>query len=252
MDELISLLTPTRGRPTEFQRMVISAYDTAVEPEKVEVVIYVDDDDKFLSDYKEATSRLSNVILLVGPRTIMTDYWNICFRSAKGDILCQNNDDVIFRTKGWDKMVRDAFASQPDKILMVHGSDASFHLDRFGPHPFVHRKWIETVGYFIPPYFSSDFGDAWINEVASHLKRRKYIPFIMEHMHYQFNKAQIDQTTRDRLERHDKDRPEQIWGQKGNERMENVRKLGAVMVPPHEPRRLPPPSNQGFKPKHLG
>ena len=44
----------------------------------------------------------------------------------------------------------------------------------FLTHGFLHRNWVETVGYFVPPYFSSDFNDTWLNEVADMIGRKIY------------------------------------------------------------------------------
>ena len=148
----------------------------------------------------------------------------------------QGNDDIIFRTNGWDALVEQAFENCPDKILLVHGSDEGQHFTRFGAHGIVHRRWIDTVGYFIPPYFSSDYGDAWINELAEGIRRRKFVPFIAEHMHFMFGKAPMDQTTRERLARHKRDNVDDIWRRTKSERIVATKKLAALIgvkyIPP--------------------
>jgi hypothetical protein len=204
--------------------MTNSVFNTATEKDKVEVLFYVDDDDLESAQAIEALS--GNVGYKRGPRIrLMTQYWNELLSQAKGDLFMQGNDDVIFRTPGWDVMVEHEFANSPDKILLVHGSDEGMHFDKFGAHSIVHKNWVDTVGYFIPPYFSSDFGDKWINDVANALNRRKYLPFIVEHMHFMFNKAHRDSTTNERLDRHQRDNPEKTWNDTSIKRMEDIGKL---------------------------
>lgn len=224
---MISLLTPTRKRPDQFRRMVESARRTATTP--IEIISYVDDDDMAQAE----VCRALDVKCVVGPRIVLTDCWNKCIPLAEGDIFCQNNDDVIFRTPGWSRMVEDAFAECPDKVLMVHGSDEGQHFEKFGPHPFVHKIWPETLGYFIPPFFSSDYGDAWVNVVANTIKRRKYLPFVVEHLHFLFKKANMDRTYEERLARHQADRVDDKWAETEALRVVDAQKLAEKMVDGH-------------------
>ena len=60
-------------------------------------------------------------------------------------------DDLTFDTPGWDGVVREAFEQTPDKILFAYGNDLGPHGETFGTHGFVHRRWVETLGYFVPP-----------------------------------------------------------------------------------------------------
>ena len=225
----ISFVTPTRNRIAQFRRMLDSLRATA--RTAVEVVIYVDDDDPAREQYQ----RIEGVKCLVGPRIdAITQCWNECLKLATGDIFMQGNDDVVFRTPGWDEVVIEAFTRQADKILMVHGSDLGYHHDHgntFGTHAFVHRRWIDTVGYFIPPWFCSDFGDTWINDCANAIKRRVFVPIAVEHMHFLMKNVAQDETTLERLARHKRDKPDQLYSKYAPKRAEDSEKLRAVMKP---------------------
>ena len=223
---MISVIIPTRKRIIELARAVQSIRDTS-KPGAVEAVCYVDEDD---TDSVAACRRLG-VKTKVGPRLRnITQCWNECVELAEGDILCQGNDDIVFRTPGWDRIVEEEFKKFDDKVLMVHGNDAGGQQDKFGPHPFVHRRWVETLGYFIPPYFSSDFGDTWLNDLANALGRRRYLPFVVEHMHFLYGKATIDDTTRERLKRHDEDNVVKKYEDLAGERQNDIRKLRGLMA----------------------
>lgn len=233
---MISILCPTRRRPAFLTRMAESVRDTTL-PGAVEIVLYIDEDDPTRDQYIVASTTSEVTIKFVfGPRIMLTRCWNECLSSASGDLLMQGNDDIIFRTNGWDVLVEQAFESCKDKILLVHGSDEGQHFTKFGAHGIVHRRWIDTVGYFIPPYFSSDYGDAWINELANGIQRRKFVPFIAEHMHFMFGKAPMDQTTRERLVRHKRDNVDDIWRRTSSERNAATKKLAALIgvqyIPP--------------------
>lgn len=205
----------------------------ATQHNKNEVVAYVDDDDTSFKDYPPYTtySDKLRIAYVVGPRIILTDCWNKCIPHAKGEIFCQGNDDTIFTTPGWDEAVEAAFANCSDKILLAHGSDEGQHFQKFAAHGFVHKRWIDTIGYFIPPYFSSDYGDNWLNDLANACGRRQFIPIKIEHLHFLFNKAPMDDTYRERLERHSRDNPGAVYyGREMNiKRWDDINKLKAII-----------------------
>jgi glycosyl transferase/beta-hydroxylase protein BlmF len=101
-------------------------------------------------------------------------------------------DDIRFTTPGWDTQVRQAFAQSQDKILLVQGDDLSPNREVLATHGFLHRRWVETVGYFLPPLFSCDWNDVWLTEIADALERRVMLPFVTEHQHYSFGKRPAD------------------------------------------------------------
>lgn len=192
----------------------------------VEFVFYMDNDDPSelpfgIFDFP--------VQLLRGPRIVLSDMWNKCAEVAKGEIYCQGNDDCVWQTLGWDTQVVEAFHKSTDKILMVHGSDGGPRAELFGPHPFIHRRWLDTLGYFTAPYFSSDFGDTWINDIANVLNRRVYLPFVIEHLHFSFAKAEMDLTTKERLTRHSDDSVDELYRHLGCLRDLDIEKLKAVI-----------------------
>jgi len=224
---MISLLIPTRGRRKGFLQTIESAKATASRPQDLEFIAYVDSDDARTYD------GIEGIRFRVGPRIVLSNTWNRCAEIAAGEIFFQGNDDIVFRTQGWDDMVLHEFEKFPDKIVMVHGSDGSTGRPSatggFGPHPFVHRKWFETLGYVTPPCFSSDYGDTWLNDLANALKRRRHVTMVIEHLHFYFGKAHIDRTTQDRLSRHSRDHVEQLYKDLELLRKIDIEKLGAAM-----------------------
>jgi glycosyltransferase involved in cell wall biosynthesis len=213
-------------------KMMKSLHDTTTTG--VEVLAYLDDDDPQLSQYIRAFQPNHNgsvpIKFKIGPRLVMTKNWNELLPIATGDILMQGNDDVLFKTPGWAEIVEDAFASEADRILLAFGEDGSgYHNGKFGPHPFVHRRWANALGYFIPPYFSSDFGDTWVNELGEALTRVKRLPIEIEHLHFIWGKADQDKTTLERLARHKKDDPEKVYNAMKSLRDFDIRKLKSVV-----------------------
>lgn len=205
---MISILVPTRQRRDMFVRMYTSAMTLANHPGNVEVVYYVDDDD---SSYDGLN--LYNTTRVSGQRVVLSEMWNATADAAQGEIYMHCGDDIIFRTEGWDDIVRDVFDQHPDKILFAFGDDGSSESNKndFGTHGFIHKNWVETVGYFVPPYFVSDYNDTFLNEIGRKIGRHVSIPIFTEHMHYSLGKMEIDQNTRDRLDRHASQHPEDAY-----------------------------------------
>lgn len=223
--ETISLLCPSRGRPAGLARMVGSALRTATRPRQVEIVAYVDEDDP--ADYDLLWE--PQVRLLLGPRILLSDCWNRAADQATGEILGHLGDDVEFLTDGWDETVRAAFARVPDRILFAHGDDLGPNGQVFGTHGFLHRRWVEAVGYFVPPLFSSDWNDAWLNDVANQIGRRELLPISMEHHHPYFGKGEYDLTHQEREARGERDGVVSIYNRSGRDRDRDAAKLREAM-----------------------
>ncbi len=219
---MISILCPSRGRPERFRAMWESAL--SMDEDNVEIVSYHDDDDPTLGDYDWRRG------MIIGPRIVLSECWNKCFDASTGDILMHGGDDLEFKTKNWDAIVVQAFAETPDGLVFVHGDDGSpersaSHYNQFGTHGFLHRHWADTVGYFVPPYFSSDYNDTWLNDVANMIGRRVFVPILTEHMHPDWGKGELDQTHRERLDRHARDNVAGLYASLAPERLRDAKKL---------------------------
>lgn len=223
---MISLLIPTRNRPEWVERMWRSAVATA--EGEVEFCFYFDDDD--LTSEVVWGAFKANGAATKGERLVLSEAWNRAYELASGEILMHASDDIVFRTPGWDRFITETFDRFPDRLVFVYGSDG-YQDERLGTHGFLSREWVETVGYFVPPYFSSDFNDLWLHEVAGMIGRRVYVPEVfIEHMHPDAGKAQWDQTHLERKERHRRDRPDLLYRSLASEREADAEKLRARML----------------------
>ena len=220
---MISLLCPTRKRPDNVKRLVESVFATAKRPNDVELVFYVDDDDDtFPLDGKVKVVR--------GPRIVLSQMWNRCYDVARGDVLMHCGDDIVFRTPMWDVEVWRQVVSVPDRIVLVHANDGSPWSARLATHSFLTRRWVETVGQFVPPIFSAEYNDTWLTEVADMVGRRRYLPHVLiEHMHWAFSKAPMDGTYAELQRRRRRDRVDELYQETINERLQWAAKLREVM-----------------------
>ena len=162
---MISIVCPSRGRPDLAKRMIDSAIATA--GQEIEILLYLNDDDPTLDQYKKL---IDSKYIIIGPDRSPVYSWNKLVELARYDIYFLIGDDVQFGSNNWAKMVLDAFDNYPDKIACVYpvipGVKTSNCL-----HFCLHKNWVDTVGYFLPPHFWHWYVDWWIKVVAKKLGR---------------------------------------------------------------------------------
>lgn len=161
----IALLCPTRMRPTQFNRMVKSALDTAHNRNNIKIYAGFTKGDTTLHEYNNKNLEKN----FHWPDGMPTAFkWNNLAESAFQDtniklfMLCA--DDTVFSTPCWDKALFDHYNALENKIHVYHLLD-SRNPDGT-PHPIVTREYIESMGYFLPPMFLHWYVDTWTINIA--------------------------------------------------------------------------------------
>jgi len=142
-----SIILPTRGRKEPLLKSIQSLLDQADNPDKIEVLLGMDNDDVDSVEYVKAEilPKYKNVKLYMFPSygygklnmyanslaALSTGYWLILF-----------NDDAIIKTKSWDAIINE-YKSHPMPLLRMLVEKMSHPFALF---PIVKRKWFETVG----------------------------------------------------------------------------------------------------------
>jgi glycosyltransferase involved in cell wall biosynthesis len=181
---MISLCCPSRGRPKLAKRLVDTALTTA--DHDVEFLFYLNQDDETLEEYRDL---LNEKYYSIGPNQSTCYSWNLLAEKAKYDIVCLLGDDVQIQTKSWDTLINFEFNKYDDKILMVVPNDDRNKLNLKEPtlwkdkplgaaHFAVHKNWINTLGYFVPPFFWHFYVDTWTQKVSRKLNRCLYLPTV--------------------------------------------------------------------------
>lgn len=230
MTEGIAVVLPTRNRPKELHRFLGSMVVLADNPEKIKFYLYVDDDDKVTPEAIDSALQLIHprIFSLIGNRIIMSDMVNKLLPYVEEDIFFLGGDDLVMRTKGWDSIIENTFSNILDKIALLYGDDLS-PCSNFATHPIIHRKWVKSLGYILPPYFSCDYADTWLNELADAIGRKIKIPIVNEHLHWTFGKAKVDLTYFEGKLRFQADRVPDIYNSKTAEREIDLAKLTALI-----------------------
>jgi hypothetical protein len=222
----ISFLTPTRNRPQNIIRFCNNIAETIKDINSVEIIFYVDNDDYLSIESIEKSKNIISCISYVrGDRILLSDMPNKLLDIATGPYYFLGADDILFRTKDWDQIIFEVFEKSIDKIILVHGRDG-IHEGGLATHFFVHKNWIDAIGYILPPYFPADRSDAWMTEVAISIKRKIYLEHLfIEHMHPNVKKSNKDQTYMDGDNQRKNVDLMGIYKSLENERKNDIRKL---------------------------
>lgn len=223
----ISLICPTRGRPFSMFRFWTTAQNMCEKPDLLEVVFRIDDDDydsiQFCTDMQSDFG--DKIKMVMGDRNVtMSHMNNEAADISTGEILMYAGDDLSFVTKSWDEQVRKTFDEYSDKICLVYGKDG-INNEKLATHGFLHRKTIDIVGYFMPPFFPAFFADTYWTEVYHNLKRRRFIDIETPHLHYTTGQSPYDKTTKEMHERHNNLNGSAIWYNTLQNRIDDTRKL---------------------------
>lgn len=197
----ISLLCPTRGRAAQAMRLALSVVQTASQPERIELLFYVDSNDpekvtyeKALQQHKSQLDRLRRCLVVVAEPIGISKAWNILAAVSQGSLLVMAADDQTYNTTGWDDRLLAEIQRFPDEIFCMWFNEGHWG-ENLCTFPIVSRKWCVTLGYFTTGLFECLYDDLWIMDLAQRLDRLHYIPDVLtEHLHWSYGKSEIDET----------------------------------------------------------
>lgn len=196
MTALVSLLLPTRGRPGLARRFLESAAAQSDQPELIEAVLRVDDEDP--QSHGLGAEGIA-VRTIVGPRASMGEYNTACLRGARGDIVALVNDDVVIRTQGWDTRLRELDGSFPDRIYLAYPNDL-YKRRSVCTFPILSRRTCELLVDAFPAEYRGAFIDYHLLDIfrrLEHASSRRVIyleDVVFEHMHFRTGKGAWDAT----------------------------------------------------------
>lgn len=157
---MISVLTPSRGRPEALLTSIQSILETANNPDDVEILVAVDPDECY-------DSRLyPNTKIWVAPERYgyrgMNKYLNGLAELAQGDWLLNWNDDATMLTPGWDHILMAL-----DSNVLVAGLQDNFPTD-LTCFPAVNHRAVKALGEFC---IDTPHVDTWWQDIG-HLSGR--------------------------------------------------------------------------------
>ena len=197
---VFSILCPSRERPKNLERLINNLNKFSNERGRIELLVYVDNDDPLVDEYSEINNNYINkrnkIIfkLHIGEPKSVSKSWNDIAKISTGDVFIMGNDDFIFETKGWDTILDKEVAKFSDNIFVIWFNDG-LRAHMYGDFPIVSRKWYEILGYFTPGCFEFTFNDTWIIDLGRRVKRLHYVKKVkLTHLHADIGLQEKDST----------------------------------------------------------
>jgi hypothetical protein len=181
---IFSLIVPTRQRTAQLQRLLQSLAATTANPRALEIVLVVDADDTESVAFQFDRLHVERVV--VEPGLTMGALNRAGYEASSGNYLMLLNDDVIARTRRWDRKVLACFKKSPDEIVLVHTNDTLF-CDGMCTFPIVSRTFCELAGGICPSTYVRYRIDDHIEDIFNLLgvlgeRRTVYLPeVVFEH-----------------------------------------------------------------------
>jgi len=230
----ISLLVPSRERLNLKLTLLSSIITTVSDINNVELLFGVDEDDPTRDiAYKIAAAMpfvkivdIKNDGKFIGINRI----WNLLVPHACGDILGYIGDDMIFKTPNWDTEIASELTDKlpADQIKLVHCYDGYRTKDEICVNAFVHKKYVDVIGYLCREEFLINWSDQWLYQTFKAFNRVTYRPDIhIHHNHWVFGQRKRDAVA-DRMLSDNKDRvSDQLWFDLVEQRIQDIQKIAA-------------------------
>tara|TARA_R110000822_G_C15200884_1_gene482368 strand:+ start:46 stop:897 length:852 start_codon:yes stop_codon:yes gene_type:complete len=161
----ISVLFPTRGRPEMALKSMQSMINTADDPDGIEFLIAIDDDDQATIDYVQSDivpyfeEHDYDFYAFVQPRLgyhRLNEYLNQLAGESHGEWLIVWNDDARMESQGWDTEI----LSHSGKFAVQRFDDNHGH--PYAIFPVIPRDWIVMFECISPHVIT----DGWVSQVC--------------------------------------------------------------------------------------
>lgn len=160
---MIALICPTRGRPIQFKKMLMSAFATAADPKNIWVYYYIADNDPTFEYYPH----LERTSCFRGPdwsAVMASNYMASHENMDNKDLFMVAADDMVFTTPCWDTALLEHYKSLEKKQHVYAFQDSR---DPDGtPHPIATKEFVAALGYLLCPIFMHWYVDCWMVETA--------------------------------------------------------------------------------------
>lgn len=180
------VLCPSRNRPANALRAMESARDTASDPTSYRFLVLVDHDDPDLPEYHSLGLDVMPVV--PGGYVSALNQAALAFVDQAA-IIGAYQDDLVWRTRGWDDRVRETLATPG----IAYGNDL-IHGEHHPTAMFMSTVIIKALGWIaLPTIWHQWADDVWkaLGQAAGCL-RYMGDDLIIEHLHPANGKAPMD------------------------------------------------------------
>ena len=197
----------SRRRADKIQEMILSIDEN--KSEGTELIIYVWENDPQIEKYREV---LKGRDVIYGPERNLIEVVNYLSTEVYPDIkyYSEINDDMICRTKGWDKILIKAIEEKGQGWGIACGRDLIQKDWNLWKHPsgyIMSGNIVRTLGYIVYPLIKHYYSDVYLKELGLMIQRLIHdSDVIVEHKCWvQARKAEVDENIREAYKRENRD-----------------------------------------------
>lgn len=192
----VSILLPSRGRPSRLTLLLESIKKTTKFLKFIEVIIRIDFDEKEIYENIKITDL--NYEFIYGPSDMkMGQLNNDCLKMASGQNVFIVNDDVIFKTKNWDLILKKKVEALNSKIFLMYPDDG-FKKQKLSTFPILNREILLQNPNMLPISYKGSFIDTHLMDIFMEYNHGKNIFFLKDilckHYHFRKDKKLLDNT----------------------------------------------------------
>ena len=184
---MMLVICASRSRPEKFKEMLDSFKET--KSEDTHIRAYLDDDDPRILDY-EIDEHIIDKRRTLGE---VSEY--VIEKYPDYDYYAEINDDMIFRTKDWDKILTKAIKDNGGWGI-AYGDDLMMSVKRHRPSQVViSANIIKVLGYIAPPCLKHLYRDVYWKELGEGIGKLILCRnVVIEHKHWSVGKSELDDT----------------------------------------------------------
>jgi len=172
---MISVLCPSRGRPSRLRDSLFGLLDSAADRDAVEILAAMDPDDPDRAVAMWLTEPVPQIRFWTAPErwgyARLHWYINMLATLARGEWLFMWNDDCEMLTPGWDQIIH----SEPPGILWPQ-ADYAVGINTF---PVLPKAWVDHVGHVS----LDQSADMWWHDIGEMTGTMRKIPVSIHHEH---------------------------------------------------------------------
>jgi hypothetical protein len=166
-----SIMIPTRGRPALLERAVHALLTTMSEPDTVEILICMDNDDQATAGgLLSPVFKDPRVKLYLLDNSHLRAKYNHMEGKATGAMLYYWSDDVFMQTRAWDMTMRLFYDRHIHKKFICSFKDDIWNGNmglNVPAGPFcLSRGWVKAIGHTINPKLKWQAIDLWLWDVG--------------------------------------------------------------------------------------
>jgi hypothetical protein len=202
MKRRISILLPTRNRFEHLSRFINSAISLASEPNSIEILLKIDNDDINTIDNLDKLPYQENLIFVysdkMGGYDSLADFMNMLYERSSGDWIYLAGDDSVIKTPEWDKL----FYQYDNQFVCLNHLPTYPNGETFN-FPIISRKIAEVIGHVTQAVFF----DSYLMRLTKEFSLVRHIPLQIEHLHDKLK----DELTEEKTRLFNKWRNEKTW-----------------------------------------